>query len=59
MELARPAYVVVAVRDIIGYSFFRAFWRALGGMSLGSDPGFLVRIHAGTVAGAVPVIRAA
>jgi hypothetical protein len=39
MELARPAYVAVAVRDIIECSFFRAFWRASGGVSLGSDPG--------------------
>jgi hypothetical protein len=39
MELARPAYVVVAVRDIMVCSFFRAFWRATGGMGLGSDPG--------------------
>ena len=28
MELARPAYVEVAERDIIECSFFRSFWRA-------------------------------
>ena len=38
MELARPAYVAVAVRDIMGVLVLRSFWRASGGLSLGSDP---------------------
>jgi hypothetical protein len=38
MELARPAYVEVAERDIMWCSFFRSFWRAAGGVSLGCDP---------------------
>ncbi len=38
MDVARPAYVAVAVRDIIECSFFGTFWRATGGVGLGSDP---------------------
>ena len=57
MELARPAYVAVAVRDIM-VLFFGSFWRASGGMSLGSDPVFAPH-HTPVQGGSGVVVRAA
>jgi hypothetical protein len=44
MELWRPAYVAVAVRDIM-VLVLRSFWRASGGLSLGSDPRLFRNAH--------------
>jgi hypothetical protein len=47
MELARPAYTAVAVRDIM--FIVSSFWRASGGMGLGATPSFASRAGIGRI----------